>query len=62
MNKEQIERMVLVYINSTPELLSLLYDLDLMPEQLDRNSKDWHRMMILTGFHQSIREMYDTVP
>jgi len=35
------------YINNTPKVLSLLWDLDLMPEQLEHGSRNWHRMMQL---------------
>lgn len=37
-------------INSAPEIFSLLYDLDLLPEQLDKGSRDWRRMVIVTEF------------
>lgn len=36
------------YICDTPELLSLLYDLDLLPEQLEEGSKDYGRMLLIT--------------
>ena len=45
------ESNALAYINSKPALLSLLYDLDLLPEQLEEGSKDWNRMLILTAWH-----------
>jgi hypothetical protein len=32
-------------INDTPALQSLLYDFDLMPEQLEAGTPDWDRMM-----------------
>ena len=44
---------LLQYINSTPEMLSLLYDLDLMPEQVDRESHDWYRMLTLATWHRT---------
>lgn len=47
---------LLKYINETPEMLSLLYDLDLMPEQLDRESHDWFRMLILASWHRTKSE------
>ena len=43
---------LLDYINATPELLSLLYDLDLMPEQLDFPSHDGNRMILIAKWHQ----------
>ena len=40
-------------INQSPELLSLLYDLDLMPEQLKEGSFQWRQMIILEAwFHR----------
>lgn len=43
---------LLAYINDTPELLSLLYDLNLMPEQVEIPSGDCNRMILLTRWHQ----------
>jgi hypothetical protein len=40
------------YINATPELISLLYDLDLLPEQLDKPSHDFNRMLLLSAWHR----------
>lgn len=42
------------YINNTPEILSLLYDMDLMPEQVEMFSRDWNRMLMLAQFHKSL--------
>lgn len=53
MNKEDTEKRLLRYINATPELLSLLYDMDLMPEQLNRDTRDWHKMIVLAHWHES---------
>lgn len=44
------------YLNSTPELLSLLYDLDLMPEQLREGTVNWTRMIILIHWHMEMEE------
>lgn len=41
------EKSILDYISNTPVLLSLLYDMEMMPEQLKRGSLDWYRMLIL---------------
>ena len=46
---EPLVRQLLGFINDTPPLLSLLYDLDWMPEQLERGSRDWFRMLMLAG-------------
>lgn len=48
-----INASMLKYINETPQLLSLLYDMDMMPEQLERKSKDWNRMMVLAQWHRN---------
>jgi len=45
-------RGLLSYINETPELLSLLYDLDLMPEQCEPQTIDRNRMIVLVRWHQ----------
>jgi hypothetical protein len=42
-----VVREALDYANKTPELLSLLYDMDLMPEQVEEKTQDWTRMLIL---------------
>lgn len=44
---ERVVRLLLCYANETPELLSLLYDMDLMPEQLKERTHDWVRMLML---------------
>lgn len=45
------EKKILGYLNKKPALLSLLYDLDLLPEQLQRGTRKWRMMIILTiGF------------
>ena len=46
------EKRTLKYINTTPDLLSLLYDLDMLPEQLEQPSFQWTRMMILAEWHR----------
>ena len=44
---------LLSYINKTPEMLSMLYDLDMLPEQLTRESRDWYRMLMLASWHRT---------
>jgi len=39
---------LLRYITDTPELLSLLYDIEWMPEQLEEGTADWCRMLIIS--------------
>ena len=45
-------RELLAYISATPELLSLLYDMDLMPEQLEFPSREGNIMIMLAKWHQ----------
>lgn len=49
--KAEARASLLSYINSTPDLLSLLYDLDLMPEQLKERTFEWHQMLTLAAWH-----------
>ena len=44
---------LLRYINTQPILIGLLYDLDLMPEQVMDNPPDYRRMMILSLWYRS---------
>lgn len=54
--KEELHK----YINATPELLSLLYDLDLMPEQsCCEKNPNYRRMMILAAWH---KDKFDPTP
>jgi len=39
------ERALIDHINKSPRLQSILYDLNLMPEQLEENSSSWHFML-----------------
>lgn len=50
MSKELPEniRELLRYINETPALLSLLYDIDMLPEQLTEMTKPWGDMLIIS--------------
>lgn len=51
------ERKLLDFMNATPVVMSCLYDIDMMPEQLDRNSKDWWRMLVIIAhFHAAIED------
>ena len=50
----KVEAELLLYINRTPAMQSLLYDCDLMPEQLMsktgkayRDNPDWDRMLYI---------------
>jgi hypothetical protein len=47
---KESEIKLLAHINATPGLLSLLYDLGLMPEQLKEGSKQWEQMLTLAAW------------
>jgi len=47
---------LLTYINTDQRLLSLLYDMDLMPEQVKRDSKDWKRMLFVANHHRRLTD------
>lgn len=46
---EETERIILGDINKNPTLQSLLYDCNLLPEQLDRESKEWKYMVLIVA-------------
>ena len=48
-NIEKLTRELNVYITDTPELFSLLYDIDLLPEQVigEPGSLDWRRCYMI---------------
>ena len=45
---EHLMKELMLYINEDDGLMSLLYDMDLLPEQLEKGSRDWRRMLILS--------------
>jgi hypothetical protein len=47
MELEESVRDLLRYINDSPRLLSLLYDIDMMPEQLERGTNRWLNMLMI---------------
>ena len=49
------------YINRTPALISLLYDIDLLPEQVEEGTLDWRRMMILAAWWQQLNSALPNV-
>ena len=55
--KSDTEKKALSYINETPELISVLYDINCLPEQLisDKSSKEW-RLLMLLGIYGSMLE------
>ena len=44
---EKIARPLLLYISDTPELLSVLYDTDMLPEQHARDTKEYRNILLL---------------
>lgn len=52
---------MLAYINATPPLLSLLYDLDLMPEQVEEDSEDEERMFKIADHWNANAALYDAL-
>ena len=53
-NRKQAERELLGYINKSPHLLSLLYDLDLLPEQTENNITRSLMIMVCVGFRAGV--------
>lgn len=43
----------LEYISNTPELTGLLYDLNLLPEQVESGSEDEHKLHVLTRYFKN---------
>ena len=53
------ESEALYIINNTPALQSMLYDIDMMPEQLESNTRNWRLMLCYAIAYQAGR---DSVP
>lgn len=54
---------LLQYISATPLLLSLLYDIDLLPEQCDVPSEEWKKcLLIAMHFRQFETKLSETTP
>ena len=53
------DKKLLELINSTPELISLLYDIGMMPEQLTPKSSAWTTMLAIAYAYHAGR---DSVP
>lgn len=50
------------YISDTPELLGLLYELDLLPEQITFGTRDQVRMLQLTAWYRHTRSQRPNDP
>jgi len=57
--KKRITIEVLQYISRTPELLSLLYDLNLLPEQIKRGSIEWHNMLLIANWCRGVERKWN---
>lgn len=58
----QYFKRILKPINETPILLSLLYDLDLLPEQVEQGSERWKWMVTIVSAFQLGRETERALP
>ncbi|HLP30744.1 MAG TPA: hypothetical protein VK150_05240 [Geothrix sp.] len=52
MPKEEAIQEVLRYINATPEMQSILYDIDLLPEQTMKHPGNWMRTCMVVQIYQ----------
>jgi hypothetical protein len=48
------EQEALAWINSNPATLSLLYDLNRMPEQLQKGSREWIEMLLIAAHMKAV--------
>ena len=57
-NVARVERAIFRYINAQPALLSLLYDMNLLPDQVmdSRGSYDYHRMITLVCWFRALKK------
>lgn len=53
---------VIAYFNETPELLALLYELDLLPDQHDRESDAWERIFTIANHWRQANLKGDEAP
>lgn len=53
---------VLNYINQTPELINLFYDIDMLPEQLKPETVEWKNMIIIALHWQLNMEKNNETP
>ena len=44
------------YVNHNPRLLSLLYDIDMLPEQQEVGSRPWLQMLIIIAAFRELAE------
>ena len=51
------DKATLDYINSKPECLSVLYDVDLLPEQTMNDPRQWLRTFLIARLFQRIDEL-----
>lgn len=62
MSKTELETEILKYISSNAKLISLLYDIDLIPEQLKKDSKNWFRMLMIGEYFREQSNKLRIIP
>jgi len=55
-------REILRYINETPDVQSVLYDVDLLPEQTMREPRQWLRTILIVRLFQRIDALQAVKP
>lgn len=53
---------LIAFINNTPVVLSLLYDLNLLPEQLEERTKQWFDMLNIAAHFKTFQEQMEKTP
>lgn len=54
------ERDLLPLVSKHPVIMSCLYDIDMMPEQLKRGTREWCHMLIIIQHFQFVLEPHPT--
>ena len=60
-DKDQ-HKLALSLVHSIPELASLLYDMNLLPEQIQRGSKKYDQMIVVALHFKHIQDRLSTSP
>ncbi len=56
---DEATKAILSYINTTPEVLSVLYDVDLLPEETMQDPGNWLRTVLVVKLFQRIHHLED---